>query len=96
MAQVETEKRRYAILAHLYRTEGRELGHEMLREACDALGVLSQPDQVRAAMRWLEELELVTLGEVGAILTARLTPAGADLVRRRRPHDGILIFGDLV
>jgi hypothetical protein len=97
VAQIETEKRRWAILRHLYALPTREVSHPMLRDACRALGLVTTDDDLtKTAMRWLAENGLVTLKEAGPMLVARLTAAGDDVLKGFAQVDGILAFGDPV
>jgi Holliday junction resolvase len=91
---VETEKRRFAILRHLHETQGRELSDELLKHGCRAMGIPSSGDQVRTAIAWLEEQDLVVTQALGRMLAVRLTAEGADVVRGFREAPGVLQFGD--
>lgn len=88
--RIETEKRRYAILRHLSETPGYELGDELLMLGCRAQGVPSTLDQVRTAMGWLEEQDLVALNRVGEVVIARLRNDGLEVVNGYRRIAGIL------
>ena len=96
MAEIETEKRRFAIIRHLHDTPGRELGHAVLKAGCRAQGIPTTDDQAKTAMNWLAENDLVTLASAGTIVMARLTSVGDDVVRGYSTVPGVLVFGDPV
>lgn len=93
VAEVETEKRRFAMLKHLRDTPGRELSDEVLMMGARANGIPSTRDQVRTAMNWLAEQDLVKLNTIGSMVVAKLTEAGSDVVSGHSTPPGILPFG---
>jgi hypothetical protein len=97
LAQVIIEKRRYAILRHLYDTSNRELGISFLKAGCRAQGVVpTDDDEVRTAVSWLADNGLVSAQDQSGFATARLTPAGADVLTGNMTVSGLLPFGDPV
>lgn len=97
MAQVIIEKRRYAILRHLHDTPNRELGIAMLKAGCRAQGVLpTDTDEVLTAVSWLADNALVDLQDQAGFQTARLTPAGSDVLTGNATVAGVLAFGEPV
>lgn len=93
MAQVETEKLRWAILAHLEQTPGYELNDWLLLEGARAQGIPTTSDKVVAAIAWLCEQELVTCRRVdgGAwSMVARITAAGDEVAKGFRVYPGVL------
>lgn len=91
--EVETEKRRFAILKHLRQTPGRELSEDLLMLGARAQGIPTTRSQIRTAMHWLAENGLVKLEQLGAMPVAELTEAGADVVAGQSVPPGILPFG---
>ncbi|MGB3409126.1 MAG: hypothetical protein WBA67_16715 [Jannaschia sp.] len=96
MAQIIIEKRRFAVLRHLYDTTGRELAPSILKAGCRAQGLPTDDDEMATALAWLEAQGLVTVSDLGPVKTARLKPAGIDVVMGHSEVAGILPFGDLV
>lgn len=90
VAQIETEKRRYAILAHLRATPGYELSDELLTMGARAQGIPTTADQTRAAITWLCEQGLATCREGMGMLIAALTPDGAEVADGHRMQPGVL------
>lgn len=90
VAQVETEKLRWAILAHLHASPGYELNDELLMEGARAQGIPTTSDRVRAAIAWLEEQELVTCRQGMGLVMARITNAGEEVARGYRVFPGVL------
>lgn len=96
LAQIVIEKRRYAILRHLHDSPGRELSAEILKHGCRSQGIPSDDDEIAGALAWLEAQGLVVQDAAAPIRTARLAPAGHDVVRGHATVAGILVFGDAV
>lgn len=90
VTQIETEKRRGAILNHLFKTTGGQLTLDMLKMGCAAQGIPSNIDQVRNAVHWLEENHLAKIDTIGSMMTAKITDAGREFAQGLRRVDGIL------
>ncbi len=92
VAQIETEKLRWAILAHLEATPAYELNDEFLLEGARAQGIPTTGDKVRAAIAWLCEQELVTCRDVVGthLVVARITDAGDEVAKGYRVFPGVL------
>jgi hypothetical protein len=92
VAQVETEKLRWAILHHLEASPNYELNDELLLEGARAQGIPTTSDKVRAAVAWLCEQELATCRDVigTALVVARITDAGSEVAKGYRVFPGVL------
>jgi len=92
--EVESEKRRFAILRHLMDTPGRELNDMILADGCRVQGIPTTGDQARTAMNWLAENDLVAVRSLGRFMVAKLTRAGSEVARGITDVPGILRFGE--
>lgn len=81
MKEIETEKRRAAILRHLMDSPDNEAGDGILAQGCRALGIVSTPHEVIAAIGWLEALGLVTSERHGQVVLAKITREGKAVAR---------------
>jgi hypothetical protein len=90
VAEIETEKRRWAILAHLAATPGYELSDELLTLGVRAQAVPATQDQLRAALRWLSDHELVRCREALGMVIATLTADGFEVAQGYRIVPGVL------
>lgn len=92
--EVESEKRRFAILRHLRDTPARELNAAILADGCRVQGIPTTGDQVLTAMKWLADNDLVTVRSLGSFTVAKLTRAGSEVARGITDVPGILRFGE--
>lgn len=65
------------------------LNDSLLQRSCMAWGHNRSRDAVKAQLRWLADVEAVTLKEMGGYLIASITHRGLDHVERRAYIDGI-------
>ena len=93
--QIEREKRRFVVLRHLADTPGYELNTELLSMGCQAQGVPTTEDQIRTAVSWLEEQDLVRTDTVGSVLLVTLTKAGREVADGRRIVPGVMRPGPI-
>ncbi|MEM7046979.1 MAG: ArsR family transcriptional regulator [Pseudomonadota bacterium] len=70
--------------------EGTKANDSVLHDAVTALrAVTCSRDQVRAALRWLEEQGLISIEKVGDYLVAQISQRGIDFEEGRIVLDGI-------
>lgn len=92
---VLTEKRRWAVLAHLEASQPeRSLNLDILIMGTRANGIPTTGDQMEQTVSWLESSELVTVERLaGNMVIVTITRAGREVVQRHRSFPGILPFG---
>lgn len=90
VADIEKEKRRGAILTHLFETHGGQLTLELLKAGCAAQGIPSNIDQVRNSVNWLQDNDLARIDAIGSMTTAKITDDGKEWAQGLRNIDGIL------
>lgn len=94
LAEVEIEKRRWSIIAHLEKSKPqRVLSAEILIMGCRANGIPTVQDELEAALLWLEEQRYISTETLGAMQTAKLTEAGREVAQGLRVVPGLLPFG---
>jgi len=94
LKQVETEKRRWAVLAHLDQSKPtRQLNSEILTMGCDACGLPTTEQQMADTLAWLEEGGYITTEHLGSMLVAKITRAGRDVAIRKVTKPGFVPFG---
>ena len=76
--RIETEKRRLTVLQYLAQVPGYEASAHILVLDCRRRGVPTSADQMRAALAWLMEQELVSLRRAGEDTVARLKARGRE------------------
>lgn len=90
VAQIETQKRRWAVLKHLHDTPGYELNRHILMLGAKAQGIPTTRDQMDHALDWLADNELITLQTLGDQRLARLTSDGQEVALGDRVMAGVL------
>lgn len=88
--EVETEKRRAAILRHLMNSTGNECGDAMLALACRVLGIVSTPQEIVAAIGWLESAGLVSSERFPNVVVAKITREGKAVARGHTAVAGVM------
>lgn len=88
-ASFETEHRRLAILKLLAGDAGYSANDSVIRSAVATLGFAASRDRIRADLRWLEEQELLTVDEVGALLVGKINQRGVDVSEGVARVDGV-------
>lgn len=84
-----TEAARLTILRALHEENDLRMNHSVLVTVLDTFGFRKSQEWVRTQLRRLEDLGAVTINEVGTVLVATLTTAGAEHVERRVFIEGI-------
>jgi len=80
---------RLRLLQVLSEADGYEAHERGLSIALDAFGLPVSGERLRAALHWLEDAGLVTLGHVGESVVAHLSEAGDDVARGRARVAGV-------
>jgi hypothetical protein len=88
-ANPETEHRRLAILRHLERSSDYTSNASILIDVVRGVGIATSEDQMRAALAWLGEAELVEMTDHGHVVIATATSRGADVAMGRVVHPGV-------
>jgi len=85
-----SEDRRLAILRLLHDQPGMALNDSVLVAVLERVGHAVARDTVRADMAWLQDVDVITLDEVGGrVLVATLRQRGVDVVLGRSVVPGI-------
>lgn len=84
-----TEHRRLAILKHLERSSSYTSNASILIDVVRGVGVATSDDQMRAALAWLDEQDLVELTDHGHVVIATATARGAEVARGDAVHPGV-------
>lgn len=84
-----SEHRRLAILRHLEASSGYTSNAAILGDVVRGVGVASSEDQVRAALAWLAEQDLIEMIDHGHVVIATATPRGAEVARGDVIHPGV-------
>lgn len=91
---VEIEKRRFAILAHLEQSgPTRSLNADILMIGCRAAGVPTNSEEMQDALLWLEERHYIKTESLGGMLVATITSVGREVARGIRKVPGLIPFG---
>lgn len=85
----ETEHRRLAILRHLEKSSDYTSNASILVDVVRGVGVPTSDDQMRAALAWLSEAELIEMTDHGHVVIATATAHGADVALGRVLHPGV-------
>lgn len=88
--RIEAEMRRLQILRYLAGAGGYEASAGVLRLHCAQIGLPTTADQLRAALAWLDEAELVTSRAYGTDTISRITSIGRDVAEGTQIHPGVL------
>lgn len=89
VAEVETERRRLAVLQRLSATPGYEASALLLREYCRNVGVPTTTDQMTACIAWLAEQGLVTTRDIEGDPIPRITVQGRETAEGHRSQPGV-------
>ena len=84
-----TEHRRLAILKHLEASSGFTSNASILIDVVNGVGVSTSEDQMRAALAWLDEQELIEMVDHGHVVIAVATARGAEVALGRANHPGV-------
>jgi len=84
-----TEHRRLSILRHLECAPEYTSNASILLDVVMAHGIASTHDQIRSALTWLAEQELIVLDDHGHVMIAVATERGADVARGRVVQPGV-------
>ena len=86
---LETEHRRLAILRHLEKSSEFTSNASILIDVVNGVGVVTTEAQMRAALAWLDEQELIDMVDHGHVVIAVATVRGADVATGRTNHPGV-------
>ncbi|SFQ14115.1 hypothetical protein SAMN05421853_10296 [Roseivivax halotolerans] len=84
-----TLHRRLAILRHLEKAADYTANSSILLDVVRGVGVSSTEDQLRSALAWLDEQELITLTDLETVSVATATTRGVDVALGRALHPGV-------
>ena len=85
----ETEHRRLAILKHLERSSEFTSNASILIDVVRGVGIASSDAQIRGALAWLDERELIEMTDHGHVVIATATVRGAEVARGLVQHPGV-------
>lgn len=85
----ETEHRRLAILKHLERSSEFTSNASILIDVVRGVGIASSDAQIRGALAWLDEQELIEMTDHGHVVIATATVRGAEAARGLVQHPGV-------
>lgn len=85
----EKEHLRLTTLKTLLQDSDYQINDSLLRDAIRLYGFAPSRDALRAELRWLEDMDLVTIEDLGNVLVAKLTERGADVATGRAKVDGV-------
>ncbi len=85
----ETKHLRLTILRTLHADTDYQINESLLRDAIALFGFAVSRDALRAQLRWLEELDLITVTDIEGFLIATLTERGADVATGTAQVDGV-------
>ncbi|SEQ59551.1 hypothetical protein SAMN05428995_105239 [Loktanella sp. DSM 29012] len=88
-ANPETEHRRLSILRHLERSSDYTSNASILIDVVNGVGVSTTEDQMRAALAWLADAELIEMTDHGHVVIATATVRGAEVALGRSVHPGV-------
>lgn len=84
-----SEHRRLAILRHLAELSTYTSNASILADVLRGLGIATTEDQLRAALTWLQEAELVKLTHHDDFTVATATGRGVEVARGEAVHPGV-------
>tara|TARA_R110000787_G_scaffold211281_7_gene321170 strand:+ start:5486 stop:5776 length:291 start_codon:yes stop_codon:yes gene_type:complete len=85
----ENQHLRLTILRTLKVDTDYQINESLLRDAIKVYGFGPSRDALRVQLRWLEEMGMVEITDLGALLVARLTERGADVAIGAATVDGV-------
>jgi Fe2+ or Zn2+ uptake regulation protein len=87
---IQTEERRLAVLKILAKSPGRSANAYVLHGGLNALGHVSTLDQVRGALAWLMENDMVNAEDLGdGMVVASLRQRGDEVQAGLARHPGV-------
>nr|WP_245398572.1 hypothetical protein [Oceaniglobus trochenteri] len=84
-----TEHRRLAVLKHLERCSQYTSNASILIDVVRGVGVPSSEDQLRSALAWLDEQDLIEITDHGHVVIAVATSRGCEVARGDVTHPGV-------
>ena len=84
-----TEQRRLAILRHLEALAQFTSNDAILADVLRGIGIATTGDQLRSALAWLQEQDLVRLDEKDDFLLVEITGRGAEAARGEARIPGV-------
>lgn len=88
-ANPETEHRRLSILRHLERSSDYTSNASILIDVVRGVGITTTEDQMRSALAWLDEAELIEMVDHGHVVIATATSRGAEVALGHVTHPGV-------
>jgi len=88
-ANIVAADQRLVILRALAEDRGYSMNESVLQQVLDMFGHKESRDRVKAELRWLEEMGLITIENVSGVLVATLTSRGADVASGAAQVDGV-------
>lgn len=85
----ETEHRRLSILKHLERSSEFTSNASILIDVVRGVGITTTEAQMRAALAWLSEQELIEMVDHGHVVIATATVRGAEVALGHVTHPGV-------
>lgn len=85
----ENQHLRLTILRTLHQDSDYSINDSLLRDAVRTYGFTLTRDALRAQLRWLEEIDLLTIEQLSSVLIAKLTERGADVATGAAKVDGV-------
>jgi len=76
--KTETEHRRFAILRHLEKSSEFTSNASILIDVVRGVGIATSEAQMRGALAWLDEAELIEMVDHGHVVIATATVRGAE------------------
>lgn len=89
MDRIIREDARLIILRELHQQADGRLNSDLLRTVLESYGLARTRDWVHEEMRWLADLALIRLHEIGTVRVAELLSKGRDHVERRLVIEGV-------
>jgi Fe2+ or Zn2+ uptake regulation protein len=87
---IQTEERRLAALKILAKSPGRSANAYVVLSGLNAIGHVSTLDQVRGALAWLEEQDLIKTEDLGGgMVVASLRQRGDEVQAGLARHPGV-------
>lgn len=85
----ENEHLRLTILRVLHDDSDYQANESLLRDFVKVYGFSPSRDALKAQLRWLEEMSLITVEDLDGFLVAKLTERGADAATGSAKVDGV-------
>ncbi len=85
----ENQHLRLTTLRALHDDSDYQINESLLKDVLKPYGFAPSRDALRVQLRWLEEMGLVTIEDLGAMLVAKLTERGADVATGSARIDGV-------